>query len=171
MPGPPVLISSYADLVAYLEGDRVLHQADAAAKSVTIPTEQKGIQGFQVIRWQDADGVVQFIQSMLREIPGDRMPVLESAVCRLNHALAWLGLDLNRAHGLLAFRVALPIFPRGAIEAREIQAAFRAAVKVGADLAPVLARVVSGQIAPDAVIDEVRRVMAASSSPPVHPID
>jgi hypothetical protein len=151
----------------------VPHQVDPASKSVRIPTAHKGIDGVQVVRWQDQDGLVQFIQSMLRDIPAERLPAVESAVCRLNHGLAWLGLDLNHAHGMLAFRVALPLVPRGGVEAREIQAAFRTAVKVGGDLAPIMARVVSGAIAPDAILDEVRRAMAAAPAavPPVFSID
>jgi hypothetical protein len=162
MPGEPTILRSYSDLAAHLGGERVPHTVEPASKSIRIPTRQKGIDGVQVIRWQDGDGALQFIQSMLRDIPADRMGALEAAIARLNHALAWIGLDLNHDHRLLAFRLVLPLFPRGAIDAREVQAAFRAAVKIAADLTPVVARVVSGELAPEQVVDEVRRSVRAA---------
>ena len=172
MTPPPTAIASYQDLVGFMDREAVPHQVEPASLSVRIPTEQKGIQGVQIIRWQPDDGVVQFIQSMLRDIPEARLPALESAIARLNHALAWLGLDLNHSRRLLAYRLAIPFLPRGYVEPREIQAGFRAAAKAGADLAAALARVVSGELAPEAIVGEVRATQAtpATSSYPL-PID
>lgn len=163
-------IASYQDLVDFMKGEGVPHELEPATQSVQIPTEQKGVRGVQIIRWQGDDGVVQFIQSMLRDLPEARLPALESAVARLNHALAWLGLDLNHAGRVLAYRLAVPFLPRGAVEPAEIQSGFRAAAKAGAELAPILGRVVAGELAPEGVVDEARKLLLASAAGSTYPL-
>jgi hypothetical protein len=163
-------IASYQDLVDFLQSERVPHELEPATQSAQIPTEQKGVRGVQVIRWQTEDGVIQFIQSMLRDIPEARLPAVESAVARLNHALAWLGLDLNHERFVLAYRLAVPFLPRGAVEGAEIQSGFRAAAKAGAELTPLLARVVAGELAPEAVVAEARKAMIASARASGYPL-
>ena len=158
----PVL-KSFSDLVDYLRAERVPHEPTAASKSVHIPTEDGGV---QIIRWQDEDGLIQFIQSMLRNLPAERMPALESAVARLNHALAWVGLDLNHEHGLLSFRLAVPLMPGGTIEASAIPSGFRVAVRAAARLMPILTRVAAGELTADAVVAETRRTVFAPDPPP-----
>jgi hypothetical protein len=170
MTTPAKPIASYRELVDFLENEGVPHELEPDAQSASIPTEQKGIRGVQVIRWQSDDGVVQFIQSMLKDIPPDRLPALEGAVARLNHALAWLGLDLNHARAVLSYRLAVPFLPRGFVEPAEVQSGFRAAAKAGAELTPLLARVVAGELAPDAVVDEARKALLASAGTSSYPL-
>src|SRR5215475_7406607 len=109
-------IASYDDLVRFVQSEGVPHVLEPESRSIRIPTEQKGVRGIQIIRWQGEDHVVEFIQSMLRDIPEARLAALEGAVTRLNHELAWLGLDLNHGQRMLAFRLTVPLLARGSIE-------------------------------------------------------
>jgi hypothetical protein len=162
MPTETLKIASYADLLSLLNRDGVMHQADAESKSVRIPTKQpdKGIEGVQLIRWQDEDGVLQFIQSIPVNVSAENIAPLEAALAHLNHALPWPGLDLNHEYRLLAYRLALPILPRGSLEPMEIQSVFSLAVKTAADLTPTLRRIAAGELAPDGAVADVQRELA-----------
>ncbi len=156
-------VASYREL---LIRDGVLYQGDPAANAVRIPTQRDGLEGVQVIRWQEHDGVLQYIQSLLRDVPEDRLAALEGAVTRLNHALAWPGLDLHHAGRLVCYRLVLPLAPRGSVEPREVRACFGAAVRAGALLTPALRRVIAGEVAPADVVAEVRQALGAESAEP-----
>lgn len=156
-------ISSYQDLVNLLAKDGVQHEVDAASKSARIRTEQNGIVGVQLIRWQEEDGVLQFIQSMPVEVEDDRMAAIESAAARLNHALAWPGLDVNHEYHMVAFRVVLPLLPRGFVLPQEIRACFRLAVKTAADLTPTMLRVLTGVTSAADALADAQRELAANA--------
>jgi hypothetical protein len=160
------LITSYQEFLLFLDRESVLHQPDPTAKAVSIPTEQKQIEGVQFIRWQDEDGILQFIQSMAVEVPVEQVAAVESAIARLNHALAWPGLDLNHDSRGVAYRVVLPLLPRGGVEPREIQSCFRLAVRTATDLVPTLRRVASGTTAPADVLADAQRQFASDASAP-----
>src|SRR5690349_16088447 len=109
------LITSYKTLLELLNQQSVMHEADEATQSVHIPTVWKGIQGFQIIRWQEPDSVIQFIQSLPLEIPEHQLATLESAIAHLNHVMAMPGLDLNHEARLMSFRIVMTILPRGGV--------------------------------------------------------
>lgn len=159
-----VHISSYQELVNLLAKDGVQHEADAGSRSARILTEQNGLSGVQLIRWQEEDGVLQFIQSMPVEVADDKLPAIENAVARLNHALAWPGLDINHEYHMVAYRVVLPLLPRGSVLPEEIRACFRLAVKTAADLTPSLLRVLSGETAPANVLADAQRQMQENAA-------
>lgn len=158
-------VSSYQDLVRLLAEDGVPHQTLPEEHSVYVPTEHKGREGVQLIRWQEGDRVVQFIQSMPIEVPPDRIAAVESAVTRLNHALSWSGLDLNHDTRSVAYRLFLPLVPRGSVYPEEIKTCFRVAVQTAANLVPTLQRIVSGELAPADVVADGGKVLPAAAGP------
>ncbi len=163
----PTTIRSYSDLLALLEGEGVMHQADAAENAVLIPTAQRGVEGVQLIRWQERDGVIQFIQSMPLATPAERVAAVSEALLRLNHALAIPGLDFDHALGIVSFRTYLPIFSGGdesGVEPFKIQAMFRISSKTAVDVVPVLRRVIAGDLAAADVVAEVQRELAAAAA-------
>lgn len=163
-------ISSYEDLVNLLTHDGVAFNAEPQVQTVRVQTQMRGIDGEQLIRFQDLDGVMQFIQWMpIINIPISAMPAVESAVSRLNHLLAVPGLDLNHQHRFVAYRVALPILPGQGVSPDIVRACFRIAVKSGMDLVPTLRRVVSGELPPEAVLEDAAREMMAVAPPPPAP--
>ena len=70
-PAKPDMLKTYQDLLDLLNHDSVLHKADNEKMSATIPTRRKDLDGVMIIRWQQKDGVVQFIQTMPTDIPED----------------------------------------------------------------------------------------------------
>ena len=163
----PNRIASYPELLELLAREGVLHQARTEEKSVTIPTEKGTLDGMLLMRWQDSDGVIQFIQSLPLEIAEDKLALVESAIARLNHALALPGFDLNHEYRLLTYRQVLPIYPRGYVHPAEIQAMFRVTVKTASDFLPTLARVLRGEgTLGNIVADAQRDAEAASAAAP-----
>lgn len=167
MSSSSTVINSYQDLVNLLTQDGVAYTAEPQAQTVRVSTQMRGIEGEQLIRFQDADGVMQFIQWMpLTNIPLAAMPAIESAVSRLNHLLAVPGLDVNHQHRFVAYRVALPILPGLGVSAEVVRACFRIAVKSGMDLVPTLRRIISGELQPEGVLDDAAREMMSVAPPP-----
>lgn len=165
----PNRISSYSELLELLAREGVLHQARTEEKSVTIPTEKGSLDGMLLMRWQDSDGIIQFIQSMPLEIPADKLALVESAIARLNHALALPGFDLNHEYRLLTYRQVLPIYPRGYVHPAEIQAMFRVTVKTASDFLPTLARVLRGEGTLANIVADAQRdaeAAATAAAPP-----
>ncbi len=162
-------IASFRELVHLLDRDAVFHKADASDMTVQIPTQRGPLDSVLLVRWQESDGVIQFIQAIPLEVPEQRLADVVDAVTRLNHVLAIPGFDVNHARKLLAYRLYLPIYPRGAVRASEIQAMFRLTVKTAAELLPVLARVLSGQTRPADVVADAQREYAAQNAPPAPP--
>ena len=161
-------ITSYASLLALLERDGVMHLNHAVDQTVQIPTQRGQLDGILLIRWQEADGVVQFIQSLPVPVPEDKIPAMESAIARLNHALALPGLDLNHEYRSLVYRQTLPLFPRGYVMPDELQAMFRLCVKTASDVLPTLVRIIRGESQAVNAVAEVQRDMTqAAETPPL----
>lgn len=160
------LIRSFQDLLHVLERDGVPHQTELSEKTVRIPTQKGELDSVLLLRWQDSDGVLQFIQALPLEVPQDKLDLLTEAVTRLNHVMAIPGFDVNHGHRLLAFRLYLPLYPRGEVTPGEVQAMFRLAVKTASDFLPVLSQVLSGHIAPADVVAAAQRHLTTHAAAP-----
>lgn len=155
------VISSFADFVQLLERDGVFHKNNASDLTVEIPTQRGVLDSVMLVRWQESDGVMQFIQAIPLEVPEDKITVVVDAVTRLNHVLAIPGFDVNHQRKILAYRLYLPLYPRGAVLAAEIQSMFQLTVKTAAEMMPVLSRVLSGQVTAEDVVADAQREYAA----------
>lgn len=153
----PNRIASYSDLLDLLAREGVLHQARAEEQSVTIPTQKGTLDGLLLMRWQESDGVIQFIQSLPFEIAEAKVALMESAIARLNHALALPGFDLNHEFRAITYRQVLPIYPRGYVHPAEIQAMFRVTVKTASDFLPTLVRVMNGGSQVETIVADAQR--------------
>ena len=160
----PNRIASYRDLLELLAREGVLHQARAEEQSVTIPTQKGTLEGLLLMRWQESDGVIQFIQSLPFEIAEAKVALMESAIVRLNHALALPGFDLNHEFRAITYRQVLPIYPRGFVHPAEIQAMFRVTVKTAADFLPTLTRVLSGAGKVETIVADAQRDAEAAAT-------
>ena len=155
------MLRSFADLLHVLVQDGVPHQADHAESTVRIPTQRGDLDSVLLLRWQDSDGVIQFIQALPLPVSQEQVGLVCDALTRLNHAMAIPGLDLNHTHRVLAYRLYLPLYPRGEVAAGEVQAMFRLAVKSASDMLPVLTRLLSGQVAPSDIVAAAQEHLAA----------
>lgn len=160
----PAQIASYQDLSTLLKQQNVMHEAQPETQSMLLPTVWNGIEGVQVIRWQDRDNVLQFIQSLPLEIPDFYIAPIESAIARLNHAMALPGLDLNHHGHLVSYRIALPLLPRGFVLPQEVQTCFRIALQTATGLVPTLGRVLSGDLEPFEVVADAQKEFAGAQA-------
>lgn len=162
-------VTTYGELLALLNHDGVPHQANITTKEVVIPTQKGALDSVLLIRFQEEQGVLQFIQLLTLEVPPERIPAVESALARLNAVLVVAGFELSHETRRLAYRATLPLFPRGGLLSSEIQAYFRMAVKTASDFLPTFARIAEGQAGPETVVDEAKRDMRPEGAPAAPP--
>lgn len=162
MADDPVIIRSYQDILDLLARDGLMHQADTADLSVRIPTQRGPFEGVLLLRWQERDGVMQLIHPLPLRARPDRLSAVESAVLRLNHALALPGFGIDHGSGQLYYRVTLPVVPDG-VSDRAVQSVFRAAVRTVYDLLPALRRVVEEGATAEAIVADATIDMALRS--------
>jgi hypothetical protein len=153
----PKLLTKYQDVLELLNGDSVLHQADNKNQSIRIPTKRKDLDGVMIIRWQQKDGVVQFIQSMPMEVPEERVKSVETAMMRLNHALAIPGFAINHENRLPYYRLVVPIQPRGGLQDNELRSYFQVTLKQAAEFFAPLKEVAEKGADPIDVVEKIRR--------------
>ena len=153
-------IQSFQDLLALLVQDQVLHQSTGDPAAVAIPTRRGAMEGMLLLRWQAAQGVVQFVQSLPLEVPPDRVSAVEDALVRLNHALALPGFGLNPTARTVYFRVVLPLHPSMPVTDMMVRALFSATVRNAADFLPVLQRVALEGASPEHVVADAQVDMA-----------
>lgn len=162
MADEPVIIRSYQDILDLLARDGVMHQADAADLSVRIPTQRGPFEGVLLLRWQDRDGVMQLIHPLPLRARPDRLSTIESALLRLNHALALPAFGLDHGSGQLYYRVTLPVVPDG-VSDRTVQSVFRATVRTVYDLLPALRRVVEEGASAEGIVADASIDLALRS--------
>ena len=165
MADDPVIIRSYQDILDLLARDGLMHQADTADLSVRIPTQRGPFEGVLLLRWQERDGVMQLIHPLPLRARPDRLAAVESAVLRLNHALALPGFGLNHQTGTLYFRVTLPVAAAG-VSPQDLQSVFRAAVRTAFDMLPALRRVAEEGADPTMIVEDARIDLTISTGQP-----
>ena len=84
----PNRIASYPDLLELLARGASSIRLAPRKKVRHHPDREGALDGMLLMRWQGSDGIIQFIQSLLLEIPADKDCRHGSAIARLNHALA-----------------------------------------------------------------------------------
>lgn len=157
------LVRSFADLLDLLKRDGVPHEVNVETSEVVIPTQRGPLDSVLLIRWQADAGVVQMIQPLTFEVPAERLPAMESALCRLNPALVVAGFEIAYERRRVGFRTTLPLQPRGGLLPDEIQTCFRITVKTAADFLPTLSRIASGIGKPQNVLSDAQSDLAGGN--------
>ena len=104
-----------------------------------------------VMKWQDKEAVLQLVHALPLIVPRERLGAVESAIVRLNHALALPGFGLDHESRRLYFREVLPITAEG-VSPTDIQALFRAMVRTSLDLLGPIQRIIDGSGSPESVV-------------------
>ena len=149
-------IDTYEDLLAVLQRDSVLHRANRDDNSVQIPTQKNGIEGVMVIRWQEDDGMLQFIQSLPIEVPEDRVDSMARAICRLNHALPAPGFNMNVETRTVYYRLPVPLAPLGYVWDKQIQTYFAATLRNAVQFVSALSRIALDGYPADRLFELIR---------------
>jgi len=155
-PAPPAEqetpVASFEQLKAFLTKQNVQFEADDESQNVAIPTQRGPIDSVMVIRWAASDGVVHFVQIMPFELPADRIPAVESAIVRMNHAYPVPGLGMNHDANAIYFRFTVPLLPRGSLSEDEISEFFSYTINQAAALHPTIEAVIKKTVAPEGAL-------------------
>ena len=157
-----ITIRDYAGLLKLLEKDAVPFQAQVEERSVRIGTKKGQLEGVMLIRWQDQDGVAQFIQSIPFETPEEKVPAVESAIVRINHAMALPGFGFHHKVRVPYFRLTAPLHPGVGLSDKEIRAYFSTCLRLASQFFPALKRVALEDADPSTVVADARFDQAMS---------
>ena len=106
-------IASWKDLVSFLTKEKVPHQKNDADMSVQIPIELEDFHSQLYLRWEPNLPYVQGVCPVHLGVPDDRVAAVESAIARLNHAIALPGFGYDHVNKFVYFRLTITVEPVG----------------------------------------------------------
>ena len=163
---PASRIASFVDVLGLANEDHVPHSVDADAQVALFPTRIGGFDGSLLVRWEKQLPYCQLIHSILVEVPEERVPAIERAIARINHAVALPGFGFDHEHRWIYFRLCLPVEPDG-VSADFFRQMLHACVVNAGDFVAPLRDVVFGA-SPDGVVQAaVEQATKHGSVPPV----
>ena len=151
------LVTNFNGLVKLLNRDSVTHQTDAENQLVLIPTEKAGMDSVFIIRWAAKEGFVHFIHRIPLKIPTERLAEVETAFCRLNHAIAFPGLGVNHETLGIYYRMSIPYQPRGGLRPEEIRSYFSNTLSQGERWRPAITAIVEGNASGKTIAEDVNK--------------
>jgi len=106
-------IASWQDLVAHLTKENVRFQQNDADQAIQIEIQLDNFSSQLYLRWETNLPYVQAICPVHMNVPDDRVPAVESAIARLNHAIALPGFGYDHANKFVYFRLTITVEPAG----------------------------------------------------------
>jgi hypothetical protein len=103
-----VQLKSFQDLTRFFVAEGVPFRCDEAAQMVELPTRSPPLVGTMAVLWRTGDHLVHFVHLLPFEIPVERLAVVEAAVARINHVLAFPGFGIDHEKRRAYFRVVMP---------------------------------------------------------------
>jgi hypothetical protein len=142
----PQMLNSFEDLVAFLESQSIPHRTmiDEGTK-VIIPTRMKPLESELAIFWADEHSLLQCIHPLPFEVREERIPDIESAILRLNHALMLPGFGFHYESRYIYYRLSVPLRDNGVL-VDEVQQLFESCVKTSAEFYELLTEIEMGSI-------------------------
>jgi hypothetical protein len=163
---PPVLLATFADLLARLQADNVPHQVvDADRQVVAVPANLGGTPTQTVFRWEKQTSLFQIIVPLPFPVPPERVAAFESAVVRVNNAIALPGFGFDHEKGLPYYRLSVPRETDGALRLELLQRLLTSAVANARDFLGALRGITAGG-SPE---DVIKTALAEKQGPPSTP--
>ncbi len=106
-------LTSFSDLLAFLEEAKLPHQSDASQQLVEVPTSSGPLKGSVYIRWEQHLPYVQIIHPMVLDVPPERQGDVEHAICKVNGAITPPGFGFEYGKRFIYFRLCVPIYEDG----------------------------------------------------------
>lgn len=131
-------ISSFDELAAFFAQSGLVHESIREEATLKIPTRKDSLDGVLFLRWEPAQQVVHFVQSLNIAIPEERLQPFALAIALLNHALPFPGFGINIAQGYSYYRVSMPLRPEGTLTKQEVQGLFNLSVRMASEHLPAL---------------------------------
>jgi hypothetical protein len=163
---PPVVLATFADLLARLQADNVPHQVvDPERQVVAVPANLGGTPTQTVFRWETGSPLFQIIVPMPFPVPADRVAAYESALVRVNNAIALPGFGFDHDKGLPYYRLSLPRETDGGLRLELLQRMLASAVANARDFLGALRGVTTG----GSPADVIKAAVAEKQGPPSTP--
>lgn len=156
------LVTDFDGLVKLLNRDSVTHQTDTENQLVLIPTEKGGVDSVFVIRWAAKEGFVHFIHRIPVKVAADRLTEIETAFCRLNHAIAFPGLGVNHETRGIYYRMSIPYQSRGGLRPEEVRSYFSNTLSQGERWRPAITAIADGKATGKTIVEDVTSKLSDS---------
>ncbi len=108
-----VQLKSFADLLEYLTESNVPHRGDPESQMVELPVLSPPLVGQIYIRWEKKLPFVQVVHPFVWRVPPERLPEVETAICRANTVIALPGLGYEYDLRFIYMRLTVPVFDEG----------------------------------------------------------
>jgi hypothetical protein len=151
-------IRTIADLVELLQKENIPYRADEEGALVEVGTQI----GPMILRWEKNHGISQFIYLLPFQVPVERLAAVESAILRVNHALALPGFGLDHANSYVYYRLVMPRrMPDNSLSVDDLQRLLRVTVGTTRDFTAALKAVAVEGKNPETILADARAGHAA----------
>lgn len=136
-------ITDFAQLAALVRAsglDATVHDAE---RRIEIRGE---LPAPMLVRWLPGRPFIQLIQPMLKDILGERLRELESAILRTNLELEVPVFELSHRMRVLHARIAVPAFPGDGVEPTTLDGLRLGCVRFAREHLPAFQRVIDGAV-------------------------
>jgi hypothetical protein len=106
-------LTSFSDLIAFLDDAKLPHHADASQQVVEVPTSSGPLKGSVYIRWERQLPYVQVIHPMVLDVPAERLGDVEHAICKANGTVPLPGFGFEYGKRFIYFRLCVPMYDEG----------------------------------------------------------
>jgi hypothetical protein len=161
MSGSSSLITSFTELVAQLEADKVPHRVDADAQVVHLPAASPALAGPLYIRWDKQLPFIQIVQTMINVVPRERVSDVEAAMGRLNAVAAFPGLGLEYQTFALYFR-ATATLDEGSVRTATLRHIIQVTIANALEFLPAMTDIVAGAAGADVIKSLMAKRAAAA---------
>ncbi len=110
---PTRKISSFAELCIAYETQKIKFKRNDKNESILFQTSKGVFSGVMVVKWERANGVCHFIQTMPLELKAEQVDLFLRAAQTLNHGFLFPGLGVNLNNMGTYYRLSIPVAPRG----------------------------------------------------------
>ncbi len=144
-PLAPQMLSSFEDLVAFLESQSIPHRVVQEEQKVVIPTRTKQREGELAILWGHEHSMIQCVHPLPFKVHEERMSEMESAIAWINHALMLPGFGIDHKNSYVYYRMNVPLRDHSA-SVTELEALFRTCVGTSSEFSGLLSEVNEGAV-------------------------
>ena len=145
-------ISSFDELAAFFAESGLVHESVPDQSMIKLPTQKDTLDGVIFVRWEPAQQVVHFVQSLNIALTKERLEPFALAIALLNHVLPFPGFGINVPQGYSYYRFSMPLRPDGTLTRQEIQGLFNLCVRMASEHRPALAAVAENNADPLSVL-------------------
>jgi hypothetical protein len=137
-------LKTFADLIEYLTERNVPHRGDLASQVVELPVRSPPLVGHIYVRWEKTLPFLQVIHPFVTNVPAERVPEVETAICRANTIIPLPGLGYEHERRFVYMRLCMPIFQEGMV-ALSFQRLVRALIQNAKDFIGAFRDIVAGK--------------------------